>query len=132
MATRIETDSMGAIEVPEEVYWGAQTARSLIHFDIGRDLMPPELIHAFGILKKAAALVNAELGRLPEEKAKWIVQAAEEVISGKWDDQFPLRVWQTGSGTQTNMNANEVIANRAIELAGGVKGSKAPIHPNDH
>ena len=130
--TRIESDSMGTIEVPTNVYWGAQTARSLVHFNIGRDVMPPELIRAFGILKKAAALVNQELGKLPPEKARLIVQAADEVIAGKLDDQFPLRIWQTGSGTQTNMNANEVISNRAIELAGGVLGSKNPIHPNDH
>src|SRR5579872_6594710 len=130
-AVRIESDSMGAIEVPTNVYWGAQTARSLVHFNIGRDTMPPELIRAFGILKKAAAIVNQELGKLPPEKARLIVQAADEVIAGKLDDQFPLRIWQTGSGTQTNMNANEVIANRAIELAGGVLGSKNPIHPND-
>ena len=131
-AMRIESDSMGTIEVPTNVYWGAQTARSLVHFDIGRDTMPPELIRAFGILKKAAALVNQELGKLEPEKARLIAQAADEVITGKLDDQFPLRIWQTGSGTQTNMNANEVIANRAIELAGGVLGSKNPIHPNDH
>jgi fumarate hydratase, class II len=131
MNTRTETDSMGPIEVPADVYWGAQTARSLIHFAIGRDTMPPELIHAFGILKKAAALVNADLGTLPPEKRDLIARAADEVISGALDDQFPLRIWQTGSGTQTNMNANEVIANRAIELAGGVRGSKKPIHPND-
>ena len=131
-AMRIESDSMGTIEVPSNVYWGAQTARSLMHFDIGRDVMPPELIHAFGVLKKAAALVNQELGKLPPEKARLIAQAADEVIAGKLDDQFPLRIWQTGSGTQTNMNANEVISNRAIELAGGVLGSKNPIHPNDH
>jgi fumarate hydratase, class II len=130
--TRIETDSMGPIEVPSHVYWGAQTARSLIHFSIGRDTMPPELIRAFGILKKASALVNQELGKLSPEKARLIALAADEVIAGKLDDQFPLRIWQTGSGTQTNMNANEVIANRAIELAGGVRGSKDPIHPNDH
>ncbi len=129
--TRVESDSMGKIEVPSNVYWGAQTQRSLIHFNIGRDTMPPELVRAFGILKKAAALVNQELGKLPVEKAKLIVQAADEVISGKLNDQFPLRVWQTGSGTQTNMNVNEVISNRAIELAGGVMGSKTPIHPND-
>ena len=122
---------MGAIEVPADKYYGAQTARSLIHFDIGRDTMPPELIRAFGILKKAAALVNQDLGKLPHEKAKFIVQAADEVIAGKLDAHFPLRIWQTGSGTQTNMNANEVISNRAIELAGGVMGSKKPIHPND-
>jgi fumarate hydratase class II len=130
-AMRMETDSMGPIEVPADVYWGAQTARSLVHFNIGRDIMPPELIRAFGILKKACALVNQELGKLPPEKARLIVQACDEVISGKLDGQFPLRIWQTGSGTQTNMNANEVIANRAIELAGGVLGSKNPIHPND-
>ncbi|HNQ74456.1 MAG TPA: class II fumarate hydratase [Verrucomicrobiota bacterium] len=129
---RTESDSLGQIEVPASVYWGAQTQRSLIHFDIGRDLMPPELIRAFGILKKAAALVNADLGKLPEDKARLIVAAADEVIAGKLDDQFPLRIWQTGSGTQTNMNVNEVIANRAIELAGGVRGAKNPIHPNDH
>ncbi len=130
--TRIESDSMGKIEVPANVYWGAQTQRSLIHFAIGRDTMPPELIRAFGILKKACALVNQELGKLPADKAKLIVQAADEVIAGKLDDQFPLRIWQTGSGTQTNMNVNEVIANRAIEIAGGVLGSKTPVHPNDH
>src|SRR6202050_1988243 len=128
---RIETDSMGSIEVPSNVYWGAQTQRSLLHFNIGRDTMPPEFIRAFGILKKAAALVNQDLGKLPAEKAKLITQAADEVISGKLSGQFPLRVWQTGSGTQTNMNVNEVISNRAIEIAGGVMGSKKPIHPND-
>ena len=130
--TRIESDSMGTIEVPANVYWGAQTQRSLLHFNIGRDTMPPELIRAFGILKKACALVNQDLGKLPADKARLIVQAADEVISGKLNDQFPLRVWQTGSGTQTNMNVNEVISNRAIELAGGEIGSKKPIHPNDH
>ena len=134
--TRIESDSMGQIEVPANVYWGAQTQRSLLHFNIGRDVMPPELIHAFGVLKKACALVNQDLGKLPADKAKLIVQAADEVIAGKLDDQFPLRIWQTGSGTQTNMNVNEVISNRAIEIAGGPKGremmgSKKPIHPND-
>ncbi|MGA8308640.1 MAG: lyase family protein, partial [Terriglobales bacterium] len=129
--TRIESDSMGQIEVPANVYWGAQTQRSLHHFDIGRDTMPPELIRAFGILKKACALVNQDLGKLPSEKAKLIVQAADEVIAGKLNDQFPLRIWQTGSGTQTNMNVNEVISNRAIQLAGGKMGSKKPIHPND-
>jgi fumarate hydratase, class II len=128
---RIEADSMGTIEVPADRYWGAQTARSLIHFDIGTDTMPPELIRAFGILKKAAALVNLDLGKLSPEKAKLIVQAADEVIAGKLNDHFPLHIWQTGSGTQTNMNANEVISNRAIEIAGGVMGSKKPIHPND-
>src|SRR5262250_1923098 len=128
---RTESDSMGQIDVPTNVYWGAQTARSLIHFDIGRDTMPPELIRAFGVLKKAAALVNQDLGKLSAEKAHLIVQAADEVIAGKLDEHFPLRIWQTGSGTQTNMNVNEVIANRAIEIAGGVMGSKKPIHPND-
>ena len=128
---RIETDSMGEIEVPADKYWGAQTQRSLIHFNIGDDRMPRELIRALGILKKAAALVNEDLGKLPGEKARLIVQACDEVIEGKLDVHFPLRVWQTGSGTQTNMNANEVISNRAIELAGGKLGSKKPIHPND-
>jgi fumarate hydratase class II len=130
-AMRVETDSMGSIEVPTNVYWGAQTARSLIHFNIGRDTMPPELIRAFGVLKKAAALVNFDLGKLSADKARWISQASDEVISGKLHDQFPLKVWQTGSGTQTNMNVNEVISNRAIEIAGGVMGSKKPVHPND-
>ena len=129
--TRIESDSMGQIEVPSNVYWGAQTQRSLLHFNIGRDTMPPELIRAFGILKKACALVNQDLGKLSAEKAKLIAQAADEVIAGKLNDQFPLRIWQTGSGTQTNMNVNEVISNRAIELAGGTMGSKKPVHPND-
>src|SRR6266446_252035 len=129
--TRTESDSMGQIEVPANVYWGAQTQRSLLHFNIGRDVMPPEMILAMGILKKACALVNQDLGKLPADKAKLIVRAADEVIGGKLDDQFPLRVWQTGSGTQTNMNVNEVISNRAIEIAGGVRGSKKPIHPND-
>jgi fumarate hydratase, class II len=131
-STRVESDSMGKIEVPSNVYWGAQTQRSLLHFNIGRDTMPPELIHAFGILKKACALVNQDLGKLPADKAKLIVDAADEVIAGKLDEQFPLRIWQTGSGTQTNMNVNEVISNRAIEIAGGELGSKKPIHPNDH
>ncbi len=129
--TRTESDSMGKIEVPADRYYGAQTARSLIHFAIGKDTMPPELIRAFGILKKAAALVNQDLRKLPAEKAKLIVQAADEVIAGKLNEHFPLRIWQTGSGTQTNMNVNEVISNRAIEIAGGVMGSKKPIHPND-
>jgi len=130
--TRVERDSLGTIQVPANVYWGAQTARSLIHFKIGRDTMPPEMIRALGILKKAAAGVNAELGKLPAEKAQLIAQAAAEVITGQLNDHFPLRIWQTGSGTQTNMNANEVIANRAIEIWGGVLGSKDPVHPNDH
>jgi len=130
--TRTESDSMGTIEVPTNVYWGAQTQRSLHHFNIGRDTMPPELIKAFATLKKAAALVNQDLGKLPADRAKLIVQAADEVIAGKLNDQFPLRIWQTGSGTQTNMNVNEVISNRAIEIAGGEMGSKKPVHPNDH
>jgi fumarate hydratase class II len=123
---------MGKIEVATNVYWGAQTQRSLHHFAIGRDTMPPELIRAFAILKKACALVNQDLGKLPEDKAKLIVAAADEVIGGKLNEQFPLRIWQTGSGTQTNMNVNEVISNRAIEISGGEMGSKKPIHPNDH
>jgi fumarate hydratase class II len=122
---------MGAIEVVADRYWGAQTQRSLHHFNIGYDVMPREMIRALGILKKACALVNHDLGKLPQDKLKFIVQACDEVIEGKLDDHFPLRIWQTGSGTQTNMNANEVISNRAIELAGGVLGSKKPIHPND-
>ncbi len=130
--TRMESDSMGQIEVPADKYWGAQTQRSLLHFNIGNDVMPREMIHTLGVLKKAAALVNQDLGKLPAEKTKLIVSACDEVIEGKLDDHFPLSVWQTGSGTQTNMNANEVIANRAIEIAGGVIGSKTPIHPNDH
>jgi fumarate hydratase, class II len=129
--TRTESDSMGKMEVPADRYYGAQTARSLIHFAIGKDTMPPELISAFGVLKKAAALVNQDLRKLSPEKSRLIVQAADEVIAGKLHDHFPLRIWQTGSGTQTNMNVNEVISNRAIELSGGVMGSKKPIHPND-
>lgn len=134
-AFRIESDSMGEVEVPAEAYWGAQTQRSLLHFSIGskeRDRIPIEIVHALGLLKKAAATANLELGVLDAERAGWITQAAEEVASGKLDAEFPLRIWQTGSGTQTNMNANEVISNRAIELAGGVRGSKDPVHPNDH
>ena len=132
METRTETDSMGEIEVPAHCYYGAQTARSLIHFDIGAETMPRELIRGMGILKKASALVNAELGLMSENIKDLIAKAADEVIDGKLDDHFPLRVWQTGSGTQSNMNSNEVIANRGIELAGGVIGSKDPVHPNDH
>jgi fumarate hydratase, class II len=128
---RVETDSMGEIEVPADKYWGAQTQRSLIHFNIGSDKMAREMIRALGVLKKAAALVNQDLGKLKEEKARLITEAAEEVIEGKLDEHFPLKIWQTGSGTQTNMNANEVISNRAIEIAGGVMGSKQPVHPND-
>jgi fumarate hydratase, class II len=129
--TRTETDSMGKMEVPMDRYYGAQTARSLVHFAIGKDTMPPELIRSFGVLKKAAALVNRDLGKLPEEKTNLITQAADEVISGKLHDHFPLHIWQTGSGTQTNMNVNEVISNRAIQIAGGEMGTKKPIHPND-
>ncbi len=129
---RVESDSMGKIKVPADKYYGAQTMRSLIHFSIGRDLMPQELIHAFGILKKAAALVNYELGKLDKKRTDLIVRAANDVIAGRLNHHFPLHVWQTGSGTQTNMNVNEVIANRAIQLAGGKLGSKTPIHPNDH
>jgi fumarate hydratase class II len=131
MNTRIETDTMGTIEVPADRYWGAQTQRSLQHFRIGGDRFPREMIQAFGILKKACAEVNRDLGLLPEDKVRVIVQAADEVIEAKLDDHFPLVVWQTGSGTQTNMNVNEVIANRAIELLGGELGTKRPIHPND-
>jgi fumarate hydratase class II len=129
--TRTETDSMGPIEVPADRYWGAQTQRSLHHFSIGEDRMPVEIVRAFGTLKKACALVNLDGERLPKDKVDLIVAAADEVIDGKLDGHFPLFVWQTGSGTQSNMNANEVISNRAIELAGGELGSKKPIHPND-
>jgi len=129
---RTETDSMGPIEVPAEAYWGAQTQRSLRYFAIGDDRMPTDLIRAFGVLKKAAALVNRDLGLLPADKADRIVEAVDAVIAGKLDDQFPLRVWQTGSGTQTNMNVNEVIAGYANEQAGEGRGGKSPIHPNDH
>ena len=130
--TRQETDSMGAIDVDSDVYWGAQTQRSLHHFSIGDDHIPVEVIRAFGILKGAAAKVNAALGLLDERTARLIQDAAAEVVSGKLDDHFPLFVWQTGSGTQSNMNANEVISNRAIEMAGGEMGGKDPVHPNDH
>jgi fumarate hydratase class II len=129
---RTETDSMGEIAVAADRYWGAQTERSLHHFSIGQEHFPRPMIRALGVLKKAAALTNGELGTLPEATVKLIVAAADEVIEGRLDDHFPLFVWQTGSGTQTNMNANEVISNRAIEMAGGVVGSKHPIHPNDH
>jgi fumarate hydratase class II len=131
MSFRLETDTMGEINVPTDRYYGAQTARSLINFTIGGDIFPREMIRALGLLKKAAAITNQSLGILTKDKADLIVQAADEVISGKLDAHFPLVVWQTGSGTQTNMNANEVISNRAIELAGGELGSKKPIHPND-
>ncbi|MFT8676548.1 MAG: class II fumarate hydratase [Acetobacter sp.] len=129
--TRAERDSMGAIDVPADRYWGAQTQRSLVHFSIGTDRMPLALYHAYGIVKKAAALVNAREGRMPQWKADLIAQVADDVTAGRLDEHFPLSVWQTGSGTQTNMNINEVIANRAIQLAGGVIGSQTPIHPND-
>lgn len=129
--SRIETDSMGEIAVPSNKYWGAQTARSLHHFNIGADIMPREVTHAFGLLKKAAAMTNFDLGKLSEDKMTLIVNAATEVSLGSLDAHFPLHVWQTGSGTQSNMNANEVISNRAIEMVGGVMGSKSPIHPND-
>jgi fumarate hydratase class II len=135
--TRRESDSMGSVDVPVDKYYGAQAARSLINFDIGdgatpRDVMPKQVVRAMAVLKKAAALVNRDLEKLDAEKTDLIVRAADEVISGKLDEHFPLRVWQTGSGTQTNMNVNEVISNRAIEIAGGEMGSKKPIHPNDH
>ncbi len=129
---RIEKDSMGEISVPADKYWGAQTQRSLHHFNISQDIMPLEVIHAFGVLKKAAAMVNSALGKLPEDKMTLMVSAADDVIAGTLDAHFPLRIWQTGSGTQSNMNVNEVIANRAIEMAGGELGSKDPVHPNDH
>ena len=130
--TRTESDSIGTIDVPADQYGGAQTARSRINFAIGRETMPPELIRAFGILKKSAALANLELEKIPQQTGDLIIKAADEVIANELDDHFPLSVWQTGSGTQTNMNTNEVISNRAIELAGGELGSKDPIHPNDH
>ena len=129
--TRCETDSMGEIEVPADRYWGAQTQRSLVHFSIGDDRMPKRVYHAYGYVKKAAALVNAAAGRLPARKAQAIICAADEAIAGKLDDHFPLYVWQTGSGTQSNMNVNEVLSNRAIQLLGGKIGSKEPVHPND-
>jgi fumarate hydratase class II len=128
---RHETDSMGGIDVPADRYWGAQTQRSLVHFSIGDDRMPKRVYHAYGYVKKAAAQVNAAAGRLPQWKAEAIVRAADEAIAGKLDDHFPLYVWQTGSGTQSNMNVNEVLSNRAIQLLGGKIGSKAPVHPND-
>ena len=129
---RIESDTMGTIEVPADHYWGAQTERSLHHFAISHETMPPALIKAFGILKFASAQVNHDLGKLDKERASLIEQASREVIDGVLAGEFPLRIWQTGSGTQTNMNVNEVISNRAIEIAGGERGSKTPVHPNDH
>src|SRR6266481_6398348 len=128
---RHETDSMGGIDVPADRYWGAQTQRSLIHFSIGGDRMPKRVYHAYGYVKKAAALVNAAAGRLPQWKADAIARAADEAIAGKLDEHFPLYVWQTGSGTQSNMNVNEVLSNRATQLLGGKIGSKSPVHPND-
>src|SRR5580693_3994838 len=129
---RRETDSMGAIEVPADRYWGAQTQRSLIHFAIGEDRMPKAVYHAYGYVKKAAAQVNAAAGRLERWKEAAIVRASDEVIAGELDASFPLYVFQTGSGTQSNMNVNEVISNRAIQLVGGTLGSQEPVHPNDH
>jgi fumarate hydratase class II len=128
---RRETDSMGEIEVPADRYWGAQTQRSLVHFSIGDDRMPKRVYHAYGYVKKAAALINAAAGRLAQWKADAIVHAADEAIKGVLDEHFPLYVWQTGSGTQSNMNVNEVLSNRAIQLLGGKIGSKEPVHPND-
>ena len=130
--TRTETDSFGPLEVPSDKYWGAQTQRSIINFPIGWEKQPIAIVHALGVIKKACAQANVALGSLDEERGKAIIQAAGEVFEGKFDDNFPLVVWQTGSGTQSNMNANEVIANRAIELMGGTIGSKDPVHPNDH
>jgi fumarate hydratase, class II len=130
--TRTENDPLGHLEVPADHYWGAQTERSLIHFDIGDDRMPKEVYHAYGYVKKAAAIVNGAAGRLPRWKAGLIARVADEVIGGALDTEFPLYVWQTGSGTQSNMNVNEVISNRCIQLAGGILGSQEPVHPNDH
>jgi fumarate hydratase class II len=132
MSMRVESDTMGTIEVPSDKYYGAQTARSLMNFDIGGEKMPTEIVTAFGVLKKAAALANHKLGLLDDKTRDLIVAAADEVIAGGLADHFPLVVWQTGSGTQSNMNVNEVISNRAIEMAGGTMGSKKPVHPNDH
>jgi len=129
---RIEFDSMGQVKVPADRLWGAQTQRSLIHFSIGNDHMPVEVYHAYGYVKKAAAIVNERLGRLPKEKADLIVKSASEVIAGKLDENFPLFVWQTGSGTQSNMNVNEVISNRSIQMVNGTLGAQEPVHPNDH
>ena len=132
MKKRKEFDSMGYIDVPNDKYWGASTQRSKKYFDIGEILVKPILIHSIGIIKKSAAIVHKKDGQIPNNIAGAIVKASNEVISGKLDNHFPLKVWQTGSGTQTNMNVNEVIANRAIEILGGKKGSKKPVHPNDH
>ncbi|MBA1272673.1 class II fumarate hydratase [Stutzerimonas azotifigens] len=130
--TRTETDSLGPVEVPENAYWGAQTQRSLVNFEIGDQRMPIQVLHALALIKKAAARVNDRIGELPPDIARLIEQAADEVLAGQHDEQFPLVVWQTGSGTQSNMNVNEVIAGRANELAGNVRGGKSPVHPNDH
>jgi fumarate hydratase class II len=130
--TRREFDSLGDVEVPANRYWGAQTQRSLEHFNIGHDRMPKEVYHAYGYVKKAAAIVNTRAGRLPRWKGELIQRVCDEVISGALDEEFPLYVWQTGSGTQSNMNLNEVISNRCIQLAGGTLGSQQPVHPNDH
>jgi fumarate hydratase class II len=130
--TRTESDSMGSIEVPAEHYWGAQTQRSLIHFSIGDDRMPKAVYHAYGYVKKAAALVNHDAGRLDGDRCAAIVTACDEVLAGELDTEFPLYVWQTGSGTQSNMNVNEVVGNRASQLMGGTLGTKSPVHPNDH
>ncbi|HEY8192126.1 MAG TPA: lyase family protein, partial [Alphaproteobacteria bacterium] len=131
-STRIETDSLGEVKVPAAAYWGAQTQRSIQNFKIGGERMPAPLVRAFGIQKKASALTNMTLGILDKKLGKAIVQAADEVITGTLADEFPLVVWQTGSGTQTNMNANEVIAGRANEILSGARGGKKPVHPNDH
>ena len=130
--SRIETDSFGEIAVPSDKYWGAQTSRSLMNFNIGGETMPKPLITAFGVLKRSAAMVNMQIAGLDKKIGEVIIAASDEVIDGKLDGNFPLVVWQTGSGTQTNMNVNEVISNRAIEMLGGVMGSKKPVHPNDH
>jgi fumarate hydratase class II len=129
---RLESDSMGEVAVPADRLWGAQTQRALRHFDIGSDRMPAEVIRALAMIKKAAALANLELGLIEKHRAGYIIDAAEEIINGKLDSQFPLSVWMSGSGTQANMNVNEVIANRAVERAGGIIGSKNPVHPHDH
>ena len=128
---RVEVDSMGQVNVPSDRYWGAQTQRALHHFPTGKDVMPYEVIYGLAVIKKCAAIVNASYGKISKEKADLIANAADEVISGKLDEHFPLTLWQSGSGTQSNMNVNEVIANRAIEMAGGILGSKFPVHPND-
>jgi fumarate hydratase class II len=130
--TRTEFDSLGRVDVPANRYWGAQTQRSLEHFNIGNDRMPREVYHAYGYVKKAAAIVNTRAGRLPEWKGQLMQRVCDEVIDGSLDDDFPLYVWQTGSGTQSNMNVNEVISNRCIQLVGGTLGSQKPVHPNDH